>query len=150
MIRVLFVCHGNICRSTMAEFLFKDMVKKKNIADKFYIESAGTSSEEKGNPVHVGTKRILSKLDIDCSTKRARQIKMQDYQNFDYIICMDQYNKINLLRLFDYDKNNKVHLLMEYTDSSKDVADPWYSGNFDQTYIDIKNGLEGFIKYLNF
>ncbi len=150
MIRILFVCHGNICRSTMAEFLFKDMVKKKDIADNFYIESAGTSSEEEGNPVHRGTKRILSQLGIDCSKKRARQITMQDYNNFDYIICMDSYNKINLMHLFDYDSKNKIHLLMEYTDTLKDVADPWYSGNFEQTYVDIKVGLEGFLKYLNY
>lgn len=150
MIKVLFVCHGNICRSTMAEFLFKDMVKKRGLDNDFYIESAGTSSEEEGNPVHEGTRNILSSLNIDCSGKKARKITKKDYGYFDFIIGMDQYNKLNLLRYFDYDPKNKISLLLDFTPCPRDVIDPWYYGNFNKTYLDIMEGLQGFLKYLNY
>ncbi len=145
MIKVLFVCHGNICRSPMAEYLFKDYIKKKNLDNKFYIESCATSSEEIGNPVHYGTKKILSNLSINCSNKRARKITQSDFENFDYIIAMD-YNNIRWLQ--NYKGNEKVKLLLDYTNNPRDVKDPWYTGNFNETYNDIILGIEGFFKYL--
>ena len=148
MVNVLFVCHGNICRSTMAEFLCKYMVKNLGLDDKFYIESCATSSEEIGNPVHYGTAKILDEFHIDYSKKRARQITKLDYDKFDYIIGMDSYNKMNLLRFFDGDKDNKISLLLDYTNDKRDVKDPWYTGNFNETFNDIIKGLNGFIQHL--
>ena len=148
MIRVLFVCHGNICRSPMAEFLFKDYVRKKGLDNEFYIESAATSLEEIGNPVHPGTRRILDKLGIDCSKKRARRICYNDYDKFDYIIFMDSNNLTRLYGLFyPYNLNmDKFHLLLGFTGKPRDVADPWYTGDFNKTYEDIMEGLECFFK----
>ena len=114
-ISILFVCHGNICRSTMAEFLMKRRVEELGLRDRFRIESAATSSEEIGSPVHPGTKRILNRLGIDCSAKRARKITREDYRNFDYIIGMDGRNKQNLLRFFGGDPEGKISLVMDYT-----------------------------------
>ncbi len=148
MIKILFVCHGNICRSTMAEFLFKDMVKKEKLENLIYIESAGTSSEEEGNPVYFETQKILNNLNIDCSNKRARKIKMEDYSYFDYIIGMDEHNRINLLRFYNYDPLKKINLLLDFTDNPRDVIDPWYYGNFDKTYSDIMEGLNALLNYL--
>ncbi|MBQ6817113.1 MAG: low molecular weight phosphotyrosine protein phosphatase [Bacilli bacterium] len=145
MIKVLFVCHGNICRSPMAEFIFKDYLKKKKMDDLFHIESCATSSEEIGNPVHYGTKRILDNLGIDCSSKRARKIKQQDFFDFDYIIAMD---KNNLRWLNGYNGIEKVKLLLEYAGLNRDVRDPWYTGDFEETYEDILLGIESFFKYL--
>lgn len=145
MIKVLFVCHGNICRSPMAEFIFKDYLKKKKMDDLFHIESCATSSEEIGNPVHYGTKRILDNLGIDCSSKRARKIKQQDFFDFDYIIAMD---KNNLRWLNGYNGIEKVKLLLEYAGLKRDVRDPWYTGDFEETYEDILLGIESFFKYL--
>ncbi len=146
MIRVLFVCHGNICRSPMAEFLFKDYVERNNVASKFYIESAATSTEEIGNPVHYGTKKILKELGIDCSNKRARQIKKSDYTQFDYIIGMDQYNIQNMKRYFGDDK--KIYSLLEFASVYRDIRDPWYTGDFQATYEDIILGIAAFFKFL--
>ena len=145
MIKVLFVCHGNICRSPMAEFIFKDYLKKKKMDDLFHIESCATSSEEIGNPVHYGTKRILDNLGIDCSSKRARKIKQQDFFDFDYIIAMD---KNNLRWLNGYNGIEKVKLLLEYAGLKRDVRDPWYTGDFEETYEDILLSIESFFKYL--
>ncbi len=145
MIKVLFVCHGNICRSPMAEFLFKDYVKKNNVEELFYIESCATSSEEIGNSVHYGTKKILNNLGIDCSKKRARKITQNDFYEFDYIIAMDSNN---LRWLNYYDNNNKVKLLLDYAGLNRDVKDPWYTGDFDETYNDIILGITYFYQYL--
>lgn len=145
MIKVLFVCHGNICRSTMAEFLLKDYVKKLGIENEFYIESAGTSNEEEGNPVYPGTIRILNSLGIDCSKKRARKITKDDYKKFDYLIGMDRYNIANMIRFFGSDKDNKISLLLDFTPTPRDVIDPWYYGNFDETYNDCMYGIKHFI-----
>lgn len=145
MIKVLFVCHGNICRSTMAEFLLKDYVKKLGIENEFYIESAGTSNEEEGNPVYPGTRRILNSLGIDCSKKRARKITKDDYKKFDYLIGMDRYNIANMIRFFGSDKDNKISLLLDFTPTPRDVIDPWYYGNFDETYNDCMYGIKHFI-----
>lgn len=153
MIRVLFICHGNICRSPMAEFLLKDIVTKRKIADQFHIQSAATSTEEiwngVGNPVHPGTRKILDGLGISCAGKRAVQLTKKDYNNYDYLICMDSWNLKNVARICGRDKDNKVYRLLDFTDDKRDVADPWYTGNFDKTYEDIMKGLEGFLAYLN-
>jgi len=148
MTKVLFVCLGNICRSPMAEFLFKDMVKKKNIENQFVVESAGTSNEEQGNPVHYGTREKLSKLGISTKGKYARQLKKEDYNNFDYIIGMEERNIRDIYRIIGDDKENKVYRLLDFSDNPRDIADPWYTGNFDITYNDIVEGLEGFLEYL--
>ena len=149
MIKILFVCHGNICRSTMAEFLFKYEISKLGLEKEFYVESAGTSSEEIGNPVHYGTRRILDRFKIDYSLKRARQIEKRDYEKFDYIIGMDEYNLRNLIRFFKNDYKHKISLLLDYTSFPRDVDDPWYSGDFEQTYLDIIEGINGILDKLN-
>lgn len=141
MIKIAFVCHGNICRSPMAEFLFKNMTN-----DKYYIKSFATSYEEIGNPVHYGTVKILNGLGIDCSKKRAEKLRKEMYDDYDMFIGMDEYNMINMQRIFG--KNDKLFKLMNFAGLSKDVADPWYTGNFIQTYEDIMFGLNGLIKYL--
>lgn len=148
MLKIMFVCHGNICRSTMAEFLFRDMVKKDGLKDKFIISSSGTSSEEAGNPVHYGTRRVLNKYGIDCSNKYAVKLKSTDYDNYDYFIGMDSANRYNMLRIFGGDPENKVSLMLDYTTTPRDVADPWYTGNFNQTYADIVSGIQGFYDFL--
>lgn len=145
MIKVLFVCHGNICRSPMAEFLFKDYVLKMGKSTEFFIESCATSTEEIGNFVHYGTRRILNSLGIDCSNKRARQIRQEDFEKFDYIIAMD-LNNLRWLR--GYKGYEKVKLLLEYAGLNRSIADPWYTGDFNETYDDIKKGLKAFYKYL--
>ncbi len=148
-IRVLFICHGNICRSPLAEFIFKDMVQKEGYADLFHIESAATSTEELGNPVHRGTARILSSLGISCAGKKARQITIDDYEDYDFLIGMDRHNLINMKRILGEDTEGKMHLLMDFTSRKGDIADPWYTGNFDLTYRDVLEGCEGFLSYLS-
>ena len=151
-IKVLMICHGNICRSPMAEFLLKDIVQKRGIADLFFIQSAATSTEEIwngiGNPVHHGTKRKLQECGISCEGKRAVQVKKSDYEEYDYLICMDSMNLRNLAGICGTDSKHKVYRLLDFTEEKRDVADPWYTGNFDKTYDDIMLGLEGFLKYL--
>lgn len=151
MIKVLFVCHGNICRSPMAEFLFKKYVDDKGVSDKFYIESAATSAEELGNPVYPPVKRILDGLNIDCSNKRARKIVLQDYEKFDYLIGMDDYNIRNMKNFFGGDKNGKIYKLLDFSDDRKEqnVADPWYTSDFDATKRDILLGIESFYHYIS-
>ena len=145
MIKVLFICHGNICRSPMAEFVFKDMVKKAGRADEFIIASAATSTEEIGNPVHPGTKRKLSSLGISCDGKRAVQMKKSDYALYDYLIAMDDWNIRNIMRIIQEDPEHKVHKLLSFAGETGDIADPWYTGNFDETYDDVVRGLTGFL-----
>ena len=147
-IAVLFVCHGNICRSTMAEYVMKDLVKKANLESSFYIDSAGTSNEEDGNPVHYGTQNKLREEGIPCGNHRARQMTKKDYEEFDYMIGMEQWNIRNINRIIRKDPEHKVHLLLEYTGEARDIADPWYTGNFDVTYDDVKEGCEAFLQYL--
>lgn len=141
MIKILFICHGNICRSPMAEFILKDMVEKQGRADEFYIESAATSTEEiwhgVGNPVYPPARDILAKHGISCEGKRARQVKYEDYDKFDLLIAMDSNNIRNLRKLIPEDTKGKVHLMMEYAGQKRDVADPWYTGNFQKTWDDI-------------
>ena len=138
----MFVCHGNICRSTMAEFLMKDYVKKLGKENEFYIQSSATSTEEIGNPVHYGTARILDRLGIDYSKKRAVQLRKDDYDKYDYFIGMDEYNRRNMKRMLGGDPDGKVSLLLDYTIAPRDVADPWYTGDFSKTFEDVTNGIE--------
>ena len=152
MIKILFVCHGNICRSPMAEFVLKDMVKKRGLEQEFFIASAATSSEEiwngVGNPVHRGTREKLREVGISCEGKRAVQLTREDYEKYDYLIGMEEWNRRNMLRILKKDPQHKVSLLLDYSDSPRDIADPWYTGNFDATYADIVEGCEAFLKYL--
>ncbi len=148
MLKIMFVCHGNICRSPMAEFVMKDLIKKSGLSNKFIIESSATSYEEIGNPVHYGTKRILNNLGIDCSKKRAIKLMQEDYHKYDYIIGMDDYNIKNMLKLFNGDKDNKIKKLLEYSNSNRSVADPWYTGDFETTYNDVLRGCTDFLNYL--
>ena len=151
-IRVLFVCLGNICRSPIAEFVMKDMVSKRGIADKFYIASAATSTEEIwngiGNPVYPPARKELAKHGISCEGKRAVQITKADYGKYDYILGMEQRNIRNILRIVGKDSEGKVKLLLDYSDDPRDIADPWYTGDFESTYRDVVEGCEGFLRYL--
>ena len=148
MTKVLFVCLGNICRSPMAEFLFKYMVNKKGLGDEFIIESAGTSNEEEGNPVHYGTKNKLSEVGISVDGKYARQLKKDDYEKFDYIIAMEQRNIRDIYRIIGEDRDNKIYRLLDFTNNPRNISDPWYTHNFDLTYDDIMEGLEAFLDFL--
>ncbi len=176
MVKILFICHGNICRSPMAEFILKDMLQKKNLADDFYVASAATSDEEiwrgVGNPVYPPAKRILAAHGISCEGKQAVQLKRSDYKAYDYLICMDDRNVSNAKRILGGDPEGKLHKLMEYASEAhnmdnsryirearrtdgvqwsgyaRDVADPWYTGDFEAAYADIVNGCEGFLRYL--
>ena len=149
MINVMFVCHGNICRSTMAEMVFKDMVRKSHLDSLFYIDSAATSREEIGNGVHYGTRHKLEQVGIPCENHRAVQMTKKDYEIYDYLIGMDTYNIRNMQRIAGGDPDNKIHMLLDFSKrSGASIADPWYTGNFDETYDDVKEGCEGFLKYL--
>ncbi len=147
-ISILFVCHGNICRSPMAEFVMKDMVQKAGLEQQFYIESAATSAEEIGNPVYPPARRKLAEHGIDCSGKTARQLKYSDYEQFDLLIGMDAANLQNMRRICGGDAAAKMHLLLEFTDRPGDVADPWYTGDFDVTWQDVEVGCRGLLKFI--
>ena len=148
MIKILFVCHGNICRSPMAEFIMKYLVEQRGLTDQFYIASAATSTEEIGSRVHRGTAAILDSLGIDYSEKRARQMTKKDYQDYDMLIGMDDWNMRNMDRIAGGDPDGKLHLLMDFTDRPGEVADPWYTRNFEVTYRDVMDGCEGLLNYL--
>ena len=148
MIKVLFICHGNICRSPMAEFIFKDMVSKQGLSDRFYIASAATSREEIGNPPHRGTQRKLRQVGIPCVPHRARQLRRDEYEQFDYIIGMDTWNIRNINRIIgNNDPEGKVAKLLDFTErKGEDIADPWYTENFDVTYDNVKEGCEALLQ----
>ncbi len=148
MINVMFVCLGNICRSPMAEFVLKDMVQKRGDADKFNICSAATSNEAVGCGVHAGTKNKLAQYGISTDGKYAVQLKKSDYEKYDYIIAMEERNVRDILKITGGDPKGKVHKMLEYAGGG-DIADPWYTGNFDSTYEDIKRGCEGFLNSLS-
>ena len=148
MIKILFVCLGNICRSPMAEFVMKDMVKKAGRADEFYIASAATSSEEIGNPVHHGTRNKLSKYGISVAGKYAVQLTKADYDKYDYIIGMDDYNIRAIGRITGGDPQEKIYKLLDFAGGGS-IADPWYTGNFDETYDDVLRGCEGLLKHID-
>ena len=149
---IMFVCHGNICRSPMAEFIFKDMIKKLGREDEFIVASSATSTEEIwngiGNPVYPPARAELGKHGISCEGKRAVQLKKSDYDKYDMFIAMDSNNIRNIARIFGWDPDGKVHKMMDFTNRKGDVADPWYSGHFDVTFADISEGCEGLIAFL--
>ena len=148
MIKIMFVCHGNICRSPMAEFVMKKIVKDNNMEDMFYIESSATSAEEIGNPVYPPARKILAEHGITCNGKFARQMTFADYQNFDCIIAMDYNNLRNIDRIIGSDTDNKVHLLMFYTGRERSVSDPWYTRDFQTAYNDISEGCNALFSYI--
>lgn len=150
MKKILFICHGNICRSTMAEYVMKYLVKSHGLQESFYIDSAATSTEEIGNPVHHGTRRKLQEVGIPCGDHRARQMTRKDYEEFDYLIGMDSWNMRNINRIIgNGDPDGKVNRLLDFTDRvGEDIADPWYTGNFDVTYRDVREGCEGLLSHI--
>ena len=148
MIKVLFVCLGNICRSPKAEFIFKDMIKKHGIEDRFYVRSAATSNEEKGNPVYPPAKKKLAENGIGCDGKTAVKMTAEDYKNYDYIIAMEKRNVENIMKITGGDPDGKIRLLLDYTDRKGDISDPWFTRDFDRAYNDILDGVTGFLKFL--
>ena len=152
MKRIMFVCHGNICRSPMAEFIFKKMIAEKGLSEGFVVASSARSTEEiwgdVGNPVYPPAKKELLKHGISCEGKRAVQLKKSDYNKYDLFVAMDSMNVRNIMRIFDSDKDSKVSKLLDYTDEKGDVADPWYTGRFEVTYSDIARGCNALLKEL--
>ena len=148
MRKLLFVCHGNICRSPMAEFIMKDLVKKAGLEGQFAIESAATSTEEIGNPVYPPARRKLAEHGISCAGKTARQLVRADYDRYDLLIGMDRANIRNMHRICGGDPGGKIHLLMEFTGRPGEVADPWYTGDFDTAWNDVLEGCQGLLKDL--
>ena len=146
MTRILFVCHGNICRSPMAEFVMKDLVQKAGLADQFYIESAATSTEEIGSEVYPPAKRKLAEHGIGCKGKKARQMRDNDYSRFDLLIGMDEWNIRNMTRICGGDPQGKIHLLLEHSPRPRDIADPWYTGDFEATWQDVWEGCQGLLE----
>ena len=148
MKKILFVCHGNICRSPMAEFVMKDLVKKAGLASQFHIESAATSREEIGNPVYPPARGKLSEHGIACGGHAARQLTKRDYDEYDLLIGMDRANLRDMYRICGGDFSGKLHLLMDYTKQSRDVADPWYTDDFERTWQDVLAGCQGLLHKL--
>ncbi len=144
--KVMFVCHGNICRSPMAEFIFKDMVKKAGLEEYFGIASSAVSFEEIGNPVYPPAKEILARHGISCVGKRAVHFEYEDYKNFDYIPVMDASNMRNILRITKGENDGRIKLLLEYAGESASVSDPWYSGDFETAYADIERGCAALLE----
>lgn len=148
MIKVLFVCHGNICRSPMAEYVMKYLTAQAGAENEFFIDSAATSTEEIGNGVHYGTRRKLAEVGIPCGDHRARQMTREDYEKFDLLIGMDEANLRNMRRMLGGDPEGKIHALLDYTDQPGPIADPWYTGDFDATYRDVLEGCRGLLQKL--
>ncbi|MDO5327332.1 MAG: low molecular weight protein-tyrosine-phosphatase [Clostridia bacterium] len=148
MIRVLMVCLGNICRSPMAEYIFRDMAEKRGLGGQILVESAATSTEECGNPVYQPAKRKLYQLGIDCSGKRARTMRKEDYQQFDLLIGMENRNLIAMRRICGGDPDGKIHLMLEDSPDPRNIADPWYTGDFDTACRDIQEGCETWLNKL--
>ena len=147
MIKILFICHGNICRSPMAEYVMKDLVKKTGVSDRFLIDSAATSREEIGNPVHPGTRQKLKQEGIPCGDHRARRMEKADYAKYDYLIGMETWNIKNMLRITGGDPDKKISRLLDFSQHPRDIADPWYTGNFDETFEDVMEGCRALLAY---
>ena len=150
MMKILFVCHGNICRSPMAEFVMKDLVREAGLEDVFTVASAATSTEEIGNPVYPPARRKLAEHGIRCDGHAARQLKKADYAAWDLLIGMDNANFRNMNRICGGDPEGKIHLLMDYTDRPGEVADPWYTDNFEATWRDVNAGCRGLLTALGY
>jgi len=148
MVKILMVCHGNICRSPMAEFVMKDLVKKAGLEWAFEIASAATSTEEIGNPVYPPARRKLAEHGIGCAGKTARQLQRDDYAYYDYLIGMDSANLRNMRRICGGDPDGKISLLLDHTDRPADVADPWYTGDFEATWRDVLEGCSRLLEKL--
>ena len=148
MIKILFVCHGNICRSTMAESVLTHLVKERGLQEQFYINSAATSREEIGNTPHYGTVNKLRAVGIPLVPHRAVQMIREDYDKYDYLIGMDTANIRNMTRIAGGDSEQKIYKMLAFANSGRDVADPWYTGDFDATYRDVMEGCEAFLDYL--
>ena len=148
MLRILFVCHGNICRSPMAEFVMKDMVRKAGLEDRFLIASKAARRDELGNDTHYGTKAKLRQMGVPFAKRRATLLDRSDYDAYDYLIGMDEENMRDMLRLFGGDPNGKIYKLLRFADEDRDVADPWYTGNFDETYEDVLKGCTALLRMI--
>ena len=149
MKKILFICHGNICRSPMAEFVMKDLVRKAHLENAIYISSAATSTEELGNDIHHGTRKKLLQKNVPFEKRQARQTTRADYEEYDYIVVMDENNIRNLRRIIGVDKDKKVFKLLDFTDrKGESIADPWYTGDFDLTYEDVLEGCNGLLEFL--
>ena len=150
MKKLLFVCYGNICRSPMAEFVMKDVAQKYGVADQFVIASAATSDEELGNPVYPPARKKLAEHGISCDGKTARQLTKADYADYDLLICMDNGNMRDMRRLFGSDPERKLRMLMDFTNRPGEVADPWYTRDFEATWQDVQEGCRGILRYFGY
>ena len=146
MTKILFICHGNICRSPMAEFVMKELVRRAGLEHEFLIESAATSREEIGNDIHYGTRTKLREMGIPFTRRAARQITRADYDKYDWLIAMDYENLYYMNRCWANDPNHKIKMLLSFAGKNRDIADPWYTGNFDQTYDDVMEGCTAFLE----
>lgn len=146
MIKVMFVCLGNVCRSPMAEFVFKDLIEKQHLNHEFHIESSGTNSFRENSPIHIGTKKKLNSLGISSNSKKSQQFKKSHYDQFDWIVCMDESNVNQVLNIVGEDPDHKISKLLDYTKHPGDIEDPWYTDDFDITYTDVLEGCEGLLK----
>ena len=148
MIKILFVCHGNICRSAMAKFMFKDIIAKNGLGTKFIVDSVAVSYEEEGNDMYPPAKDVLKKHGVSFEHHTAHRMQKSDYNKFDYIICMDESNLNNIMRIIGQDPLNKVRRLLDFSSNPRDIDDPWYTGNFEKAYQDITEGLECMLNVL--
>ena len=148
MIKILFICLGNICRSPMAEFVMKELVKEAGLSDKFEIASAATSTYELGNPVYPPARQKLSEHGISCKGKTARQLTKSDYEYYDYLIAMEQSNIRDIMRIIGSDPKQKISLLLDFTDHPRDIADPWYTRDFEATWQDVFEGCKSLLEKL--
>ena len=148
MIKILFVCHGNICRSPMAEFVMKDLMRKAGREEQFIIDSKAARRDELGHDTHYGTKAKLRQMGVPFEKRKATLLAKSDYDAYDYLIAMDRENVSDMLRLFGGDPDKKIHMLLEFAGLKREVADPWYTGNFDETYEDVLMGCKGLMRML--
>ena len=149
MTKILFVCHGNICRSPMAHMIFKHLLKERGLESEFYVDSAATSREEIGNNIHPGTRRKLNQVGIPCGDHYSVQVTKADYDKYDYLILMDSRNKRSIAQIIPRDPEGKIHMLLDFAGRpGQSIADPWYTGDFEETYRDVMVGCEGFLEYL--